>query len=167
MFLEKVSLPFHTISKSWLHSGYLERFTVFRPQTLPQVQAELTIWQCEYAFNIMAPLALGLIKLSVLCFYRRIFRGRVFDIINWTLIALVVLWTLGFFLVQVFDCRTHFSTNWGTLRQLQKCLDTFSQFLAYTVSDVIIDVFILALPVPLVSIDNTRYIVGLPERETY
>lgn len=136
-------------------------FTVFPSQTLPQAQAELTLWQCEFAFNIMAPLALGLIKLSVLCFYRRIFRGRVFNILNWILIALVVLWTLGFFLVQVFDCRNHFSTNWGTLSQLQKCLSSFNQLLAYSISDVIIDVFILALPVPLVSIINMRYIVSL------
>lgn len=114
----------------------------------------------------MAPLALGLIKLSVLCFYRRIFRGRVFDVMNWILIALVVLWTLGFFLVQVFDCRTHFSTNWGTLRQLQKCLNTFNQLLAYTISDVIMDVFILALPVPLVSIVNMRFIVDLLDKIT-
>lgn len=118
------------------------------------------LWQCEFAFNIMFPLALGFIKLSVLLFYRRIFRGRVFDILNWILIALVVLWTLGFFLVQIFDCRTHFSTNWGPLSELEKCLSSFNQLLAYSISDVIIDVFILVLPVPLVSIVNLNYIVS-------
>lgn len=102
----------------------------------------------------MSPLALGFIKLSILFFYRRIFRGRAFELLNWILIALVVLWTLGFFLVQVFDCRTHFSTNWGTLAELQKCLSTFHQRLAYSISDVIIDVFIFLFPVPLVGIIN-------------
>lgn len=106
--------------------------------------------KCEFAFNIMSPLALGFIKLSILFFYRRIFRGRAFELLNWILIALVVLWTLGFFLVQVFDCRTHFSTNWGTLAELQKCLSTFHQRLAYSISDVIIDVFIFLFPVPLI-----------------
>lgn len=101
----------------------------------------------------MSPLALGFIKLSILFFYRRIFRGRVFDILNWILISLVVLWSLGFFLVQVFDCRTHFSTNWGLLSDLQKCLSSFNQLLAYSITDVIVDVFILVLPVPLVSIN--------------
>lgn len=105
----------------------------------------------------MAPLALGLIKLSVLFFYRRIFRGRAFDILNWILITLVVLWTLGFFLVQVFDCRTHFFTNWGPVKDLEKCLNPFNQLFAYSISDVIIDVFILVLPVPLVSIVNLSY----------
>jgi hypothetical protein len=120
--------------------------------TLPQALMRLIIWQCEFAFNIMSPLALGFIKLSILFFYRRIFRGRTFDILSWTLITLVVLWTLGFFLVQVFDCRTHFSTNWGTLADLQKCLSSFKQLLACSISDFIMDLFILVLPIPLVSV---------------
>ena len=106
--------------------------------------------QCEYAFNIMSPLALGLIKLSILFFYRRIFRGRLFDWLNWSLIISVMLWTLGFFLTQVFDCGTRFATNWGLLADLEKCLSTFKQLLAYSISDVIIDVFIVLLPLPLV-----------------
>ena len=98
----------------------------------------------------MSPLGLGFIKLSILFFYRRIFRGRVFDILSWTLITLVVLWTLGFTLVQIFDCRTRFYVNWGSLADLQKCLSSFKQLLACSVSDVIIDIFILILPLPLV-----------------
>lgn len=106
--------------------------------------------QCEYVFNIMSPLALGSIKLSILFLYRRIFRGRVFDVLNWILIALVVLWILSFFLVQVFDCRTRFYMNWGPFSELQICLSVFHQLLAFCISDVIIDIFILVLPVPLI-----------------
>ncbi|KAG8527122.1 uncharacterized protein KY384_008551 [Bacidia gigantensis] len=98
----------------------------------------------------MSPLALGFIKLSILFFYRRVFRGRIFDLLNWTLITLVVLWTLGFFLVQVFDCGTRFYVNWGRLSDLQKCLSSFKQLLACSISDVIIDIFILILPMPLI-----------------
>lgn len=102
----------------------------------------------------MSPLALGSIKLSILFLYRRIFRGRVFDVLNWILIALVVLWILSFFLVQVFDCRTRFYMNWGPFSELQICLSVFHQLLAFCISDVIIDIFILVLPVPLVSLMN-------------
>ncbi|KAL9073756.1 MAG: hypothetical protein Q9161_002794 [Pseudevernia consocians] len=62
----------------------------------------------------------------------------------------LLLWTIGFFLVQVFDCRTHFYINWGPLSDLEKCLSSFKQLLAYSVSDVIMDVFILILPLPLI-----------------
>jgi hypothetical protein len=99
----------------------------------------------------MSPLALGFIKLSILFFYRRIFRGKYFDVLSWTLIVLVILWTLGFLLVQIFDCKGHFQTNWGLLADLEKCINTFRQLLAYSISDVIIDLFIFALPIPLVS----------------
>ncbi|KAL8760592.1 MAG: hypothetical protein Q9184_003224 [Pyrenodesmia sp. 2 TL-2023] len=104
----------------------------------------------EWAFNIMAPLALGFIKLSILFFYRRIFRGRLFDFLSWGLIGVVLLWTLGFTLTQIFDCGIHFETNWGLLSDLQKCLNTFHLLLAYSISDVIVDVLILVLPLPLV-----------------
>lgn len=108
------------------------------------------IEKLEWAFNIMSLLALGPIKLSILFFYRRIFLGHLFGFFSWSLIILVILWTLGFLLTLIFDCKTHFDTNWGPLSDLERCLDTFTQFLAYSISDVITDVFILVLPLPLV-----------------
>ena len=99
----------------------------------------------------MFSLALGSVKLSILFFYRRIFRGGTFDILNWTLITIVVVWTLGFLLVQIFDCRTHFYEAWGPLEEFEKCFNTFTMLLAYSISDVIVDVFIMILPLPLAS----------------
>ena len=90
------------------------------------------------------------IKLSILFFYRRIFRGRSFSICNWTLVGLTVLWLVYAFVSWLLFCGTHIHANfegswdicdhWGFEIQTGVfCLDS------------LIDFFILALPVPLVS----------------
>ena len=112
----------------------------------------MTEVQCLYAFNVLQTPALGLVKISILFFYRRIFCGRFFNIICWTLIAIVIAWALAFFLTTVFNCGSLFSANWNTIGQLRlKCLNTFKQLLALSISDVVVDVCIFAIPVPFVS----------------
>ena len=49
--------------------------------------------QVEFAFTIFQFLALGFTKLSILYFYRRIFRGRVFNYLDWTLVGATAIWT--------------------------------------------------------------------------
>ena len=59
---------------------------------------------------------------------------------------------IAFEFAAIFDCNTKFSANWGTLAALKaSCDDSFSELAAYSISDVIIDIFILVLPMPLVS----------------
>ena len=108
--------------------------------------------QCQFAFSVISPLALGCIKLSILFFYRRVFCGRAFNILSLAFISLVTLWTLSFFFLQLFDCGTHFNVNWGRVSDLQKCLGSFKQLLAFPISDVVIDILIMILPLPLVRI---------------
>ncbi|KAI4111250.1 MAG: hypothetical protein LQ339_000711 [Xanthoria mediterranea] len=114
-------------------------------------RTQIFLEKCEFAFNILIIPALGLVKVSILLFYQRIFRGRTFKIISWTLIGIASTWAVAFLLVTIFDCRGNFEANWGSVRDLRaECIDTFEQLLALSISDVITDVCILTLPIPLV-----------------
>lgn len=99
----------------------------------------------------MHPIALGLLKISICLFYRRIFRGRKFSIINWITIGVIVLWSLAFFVTIAAACNKHFEANWASLGVLkQECVDTFRMLLTYTITDVAVDLVIIVMPIPLV-----------------
>lgn len=97
-------------------------------------------------------IVLGSIKLSVLLFYRRIFRGRVFDVCTRMLIGIVSIWTVSFFFTVFFECGTKFWALWSTLNDLlTHCLNEVMALKALTISDVITDGLILTVPIPSVS----------------
>lgn len=101
----------------------------------------------EWAFNLVQCLSFGTAKLSVILFYRRIFRGQVFDIISKTMIAIVIAWMLSFFLAILFECGTNYWALWSTLENLlAHCVDDTKIFKAFSISDVITDVLILSMP---------------------
>lgn len=104
--------------------------------------------------------SLACVKLSVLFFYRRIFciRGlrEWFRNVSTVTIAIVVLWLVVFQFLTGFQCGTHFSALWdGTY--LQYCVLSFPFLYGLAVSDVILDVWILALPIPrIIQLHATR-----------
>ena len=107
--------------------------------------------QMKFAFNLMQVIILGTIKISVIFFYRRIFRGRAFDYYSKGMIIIAIAWTIAFFFSVLFECGTHFEYLWSTLLNLvTHCTDEEKFFKAYAISDVIIDVLILAMPIPMV-----------------
>lgn len=100
----------------------------------------------------MQILALATIKLSILFFYRRIFRGRAFDIASWVLISVVGAWAVTFFVAILAACGTSIAANFQTLGALKaECVDTFDILIALAVFDVAVDLAILVMPIPLVS----------------
>ncbi|KAF2873320.1 hypothetical protein BDV95DRAFT_604828 [Massariosphaeria phaeospora] len=103
----------------------------------------------EFAFNILQILALGLTKLSICFFYRRIFRGKRFNIMSWTVIGLVVAWMVTFLILLTAGCGTNVSAWWGSLLDLTtKCANQFSVLLGLAVVDVAVDLMIMILPLP-------------------
>ena len=113
----------------------------------------------KYAFDLLQVIILGTIKLSVICFYRRIFRGKTFDYYSKGMIAVVGFWTMAFFLSFLFECGNQFQDLWSTLLNLvSHCADEEKFFKAFAVSDVIIDGLILAMPSPIVCPINVRSI---------
>ncbi|MCJ1312463.1 hypothetical protein MMC25_006137 [Agyrium rufum] len=106
----------------------------------------------EYEFQVIQILQLGLVKLSVLFFYRRIFchnnSAKGFNRITWGVIAIIVLWTIAFFFAFLFDCGTHVDAQWTMLGNLIQYCDSLNSETAFAVSDMICDFIILVLPLP-------------------
>ena len=68
-----------------------------------------------------------------------------------SLCILTLLWFLGFFLATIFQCGTQ-PAYWWTSQETSKydCIDTNKLELALALTDVIVDLLILGIPVPLV-----------------
>lgn len=87
----------------------------------------------------------------MLLFFRRIFRGQAFTVLNWGLIAAVAVWTVSFTFAYAFDCKTQFQANWGSMQDLTtKCDKYLDMNVANAATDVAIDILIILLPLPFV-----------------
>ena len=112
---------------------------------------ETEISKTTYANTVVQLLALGPTKLSVLLFYRRIFKGRLFDVCSLSLIAVVVTWTVAFFFTNLLVC-VPIQSRISTLAAAESgstCMDLLSMYLAQSYADSSIDVLILLLPIPM------------------
>ena len=105
----------------------------------------------KWAFNLLQVWILGSIKLSVICFYRRIFRGNTFELYSKCMIGVVAAWITAFFFAYFFECGTHFQYLWSTLIDLiTHCANEPMFFKGFAISDVILDGLILIMPIPVV-----------------
>lgn len=93
---------------------------------------------------------LGLTKVSVIAFYLRIFPQRSFRYMAISCITFIVISTLTFMLVQIFQCRPIEFTwqGWTSPNRAEKCLDV--NILAYAAagSSILQDIIVLVLPLP-------------------
>src|SRR4051812_38230445 len=102
---------------------------------------------------LMIP-ANGCIKLSALFLYHRIFvinkdvAGA--DPLLKIMIAICALWTIGFWLAQIFGCGSHFEKPFGTLAQIASC-NPNPRLDALMISDLVTDIMVWLVPIPLVS----------------
>lgn len=100
--------------------------------------------------------ALGFIKASFVLLYQRIFPRRtapVFGIISWIMLGLIVAWTISFFFSIIFICGTNFSAYWiSTEVEARECVKTSALHQGLAVSDFVMDVLIILMPIPMVSI---------------
>ena len=118
----------------------------------PVVFYKLTDCQVEFAFNLLQTIAVGLVKLAILFFYRRIFTGRVFKIASWTIITLTAAWTVVFLFNIIFACGSNVWAEWGSTNDLKiYCDNTVVMLEAMAITEFIIDLMIILLPVYWVS----------------
>ncbi|KAI1404190.1 hypothetical protein F4819DRAFT_448227 [Hypoxylon fuscum] len=101
--------------------------------------------------------SLSLSKASILCFYQRIFcpqsPWRDITVLSIAfMLTVVVMFGIGITFATVFACGTHFSYWWSSAGADLKahCVNTQMLTYAQSVSDFIIDVIIIVMPVPLV-----------------
>lgn len=108
----------------------------------------------QIAWDILSTCALACIKISAVFFYRRIFcvsgnKAR-FSIVTLATATIVFLWLVTFLFLTGFQCGSHFSALWNRT-YLQYCTISFPFLYGLVISDLLLDVWILALPVPQVS----------------
>ncbi|KAI8934140.1 hypothetical protein NX059_008895 [Plenodomus lindquistii] len=104
--------------------------------------------QTKFAINMISIVGLGLTKCSILVLYKNIFDIRRFRIAVYVVLAYVVGWTISFTFSHLFTCypiTVFIEPYYGN-----KCVQTVPMFLALLYTDVIADIAILILPIPMV-----------------
>lgn len=106
----------------------------------------------KYGFQTTEKIAFGLIKLSILFLWKRMFgRVRTFVVLCWVMIAIVTAWSISFFFATLFQCSTHWSWNWAPITLfLTQCTNTLNMLTVFTATDVFTDFIILFMPVPII-----------------
>ena len=107
--------------------------------------------QCKYALQLLADITLAFTKTSVVLLYRRIFTVKSFRHIADATIAITTAWGIAFTLVTAFQC-TPVSTIWTQfeINYTKYCINQQAFYMATAVTDVVIDLFIFSLPIPMV-----------------
>lgn len=92
---------------------------------------------------------LGLIKTSICLFYIRIFFVKSFRIATWIVIGFIVSWGIMVILTGLLMCRP-FAFNWDQTIPGGECADQKSTFLAVGVLDLVTDLCVFILPLPMI-----------------
>ncbi|ETS75001.1 hypothetical protein PFICI_13485 [Pestalotiopsis fici W106-1] len=103
----------------------------------------------KFAVNILSVFGLGLVKCSILLLYKSIFNNvRNFRWAVYVMLGVVVAWTVSYFFANLFTCfpvTVFIEEFYGN-----KCIDTIPMWLSVVATDLVVDVGILILPIPMV-----------------
>lgn len=80
----------------------------------------------EYFFYVIVEPAYGFISLSAVFFYRSVFvkgANSRFDRVSKISLAIVIIWTITFFLAKVFKCGAHVPRSWDPFIDAGYCAD--------------------------------------------
>lgn len=96
----------------------------------------------------------GCVKASIVFFCRRLFvahKGSPFDWTSGVLLVIIALWSVGFLMAQIVGCGKEVELHWAPLEMVMASgCDVSTPEIAMVISDVILDVLILILPLPAV-----------------
>jgi hypothetical protein len=106
---------------------------------------------------VLTILCLGCTKASALFFYKRVFCASglnpIFNAIVLSTVVVVTCWVVTFEFLAGFQCHTHLSALWdGTY--LNYCTISFPFAYGWAVADFLLDVWVLALPIPIVILSS-------------
>ncbi|KAK3172901.1 hypothetical protein OEA41_006227 [Lepraria neglecta] len=112
------------------------------------------IQKIEFAFQLLMLIAYGLIKASILFFYRRLFvvgKSGAFNLITMSTVVVVFLWMIAFLGLFTFNCGSAVDAKWGSLLEVSKsCKFSFTAEEGMASSDFILDLFVFLLPFPVI-----------------
>ncbi|KAI9743773.1 MAG: hypothetical protein M1818_002506 [Claussenomyces sp. TS43310] len=98
----------------------------------------------QFTYFVLCPV----IKISIICFYRRIFVTRRFQVITFGVNCLIGAWGAGIFLASALQCRP-LRGYWDKSIN-GHCFDDNKFFIVNQVFNVIMDFVILGLPLPII-----------------
>lgn len=111
------------------------------------------IWQLIFFAQVIGCLMVSFNKLSVLSLYLTITRNQKFRAAVYTLMGIVVGFTLAYIFVQLFDCHP-VEAQWDITKLAmnpQSCLDSdVSPILVLSIVNILVDVAVVALPIPII-----------------
>ncbi|KAI0204443.1 hypothetical protein F4808DRAFT_342750 [Astrocystis sublimbata] len=103
----------------------------------------------KLAVNVLSPIGFGLVKASIVVLYESIFhQNRPFRICAYVMLGLLGGWAISFFFANLFICypvTALIEPFYG-----KKCVDRAAVFLSTLVTDLIFDILILLMPIPVV-----------------
>ncbi|KAK6953910.1 hypothetical protein Daesc_003872 [Daldinia eschscholtzii] len=121
--------------------------------TLPEPSdLENTAQKYKYIFQVIEKPAFGLIKLSLIFLWKRLFKpAKYFSAVCWVMIVITSGWSLSFFFATLFQCGTKWKFNVADVKTFRnECNSSPSMIAAFTGLDLLTDVIIMFMPVPLI-----------------
>ena len=111
--------------------------------------AETKWFKILYIFEIFYPPSVAITKLSILLFYARIFPTRNFTRVLYAVGSFTLVWCVSTQFVAIFQCHPIHSF-WTRFSGDSKCIDLKAFFIGQAVPNIITDLVILVLPLPLI-----------------
>ncbi|KAI1418596.1 MFS general substrate transporter [Hypoxylon sp. FL1857] len=108
--------------------------------------------RCEYVFSVLYNPALMVTKTSVLIFYLRLSKNtqKVLRLASWAVLGLVNVAGVVLTLINIFQCRP-IAAAYDPLVQPTYCIPLLTQFICSAPINVVTDLAILALPLPVLT----------------
>lgn len=115
--------------------------------------------QIQIAYDFVVLNTLACVKISALFMYRRIFavdRHGWFNLTVYATVVVIAMWCITSDFLSLYQCRNNFSAYWGgNFRKECDLNPVWAKELAIT--DLILDVWVLVLPLPCVSEPKFRH----------
>lgn len=106
--------------------------------------------QVIMAASIVYVPCLGFAKLSLLFLYHRLSPQRRFRVVVYVVMAVVAGYSFALVFVLIFSCRP-IQMGWDAMITDGKCVNRPAVYIATAVVNIVTDLFILVIPVPMVS----------------
>ena len=104
--------------------------------------------QGDYAIVTLEKPLYGLMKLSALFFFRRIFYPqRTFRIVNTSAIIIIILWSLAYTMAEILVCGAHPESLWNDSDRKSCVNQTWLNF-TYAITDTLFDIIVISMPYP-------------------
>ncbi|RAH48652.1 uncharacterized protein BO95DRAFT_356498 [Aspergillus brunneoviolaceus CBS 621.78] len=130
------------LNLAMIHYGMGRHADALPTENVIKISKLLVVYECVYCTTV------GIIKVSILLMYARIFPTRNFRIASLVLGSIAVCWVMAIICVSVFQCAP-IAKAWDQ-RLPGSCINLKGSFIGNAVPNIVTDVAILSLPVRVV-----------------